>query len=428
MQGNLITTILALVLYLASGLFGGNKSPSISPDNIANLNPQINSLPNSGTISVSKANLRKLPSSTGEIISTLNKGTRVEIMSQKEEWYQVAASGATIGWISKWLINQSTPSFNNTQKIIAGYYVENYYNDPVGYKSLSQNLTTINTIIPFSFKVDQYGTITGTHNSKPNTLTQSAGGDSLALVNNISGGNFNSNAIHRMLSSATARSKAVNGISRLLREKGYQGVNIDFENIPAWDRIYLTAFFKELASVLRSQNLLITASLPAKTMDDKKSSHSGAFDYESLAPYLDQAMIMTYDEHYTNGPAGPVASYPWVEKVIQYTKRFFPSSKIVLGLAAYGYDWGLNSGKALNYNKIQTLIAKQKVFSKWHSVYKVPYFTYKSWGITHQVWYENSYSTASKMELVRKYGLRGVAVWRLGYEDPGIWNAIQRGF
>jgi spore germination protein YaaH len=30
------------------------------------------------------------------------------------------------------------------------------------------------------------------------------------------------------------------------------------------------------------------------------------------------------------------------------------------------------------------------------------------------------------MELIRKYGLKGVAVWRLGYEDPTIWTAIRQ--
>jgi spore germination protein YaaH len=55
-----------------------------------------------------------------------------------------------------------------------------------------------------------------------------------------------------------------------------------------------------------------------------------------LAPYLDQIMVMTYDEHYAGGSPGPVASYPWFEKVINYTLRSYPSSKIVMGIAAYG--------------------------------------------------------------------------------------------
>jgi spore germination protein len=117
---------------------------------------------------------------------------------------------------------------------------------------------------------------------------------------------------------------------------------------------------------------------------------------------------------------------PWVEKVINYTLKSFHPKKVLLGIAAYGYDWSWGKGKALQYNGIQNLIKSNKVAPKWHSVYKVPYFTYKSWGVTHQVWYENSYSTSYKADLVKKYGLKGVAVWRLGYEDPNIWSILRQ--
>ena len=135
---------------------------------------------------------------------------------------------------------------------------------------------------------------------------------------------------------------------------------------------------------------------------------------------------MTYDEHYSGGSPGPVASYPWVEKVIKYALRHFAPDKIILGIAAYGYDWRWGSGKALTYSAIQKLIDSHKIFPKWHNLYRTPYFTYRSWGINHEVWYENRYSTVAKMELVRNYGLKGVAVWRLGYEDPAIWTAIKQ--
>ena len=188
-----------------------------------------------------------------------------------------------------------------------------------------------------------------------------------------------------MLTNSASRSRAINGIARILVEKGYQGVNIDFENVPARDRYYLTAFFSELADELRPRHLMVTASVPAKTYDDHSSSQSGAYDYGALSPFLDQVMIMTYDEHYSGGSPGPVASYPWVEKVIRYSLNYIPNNKIVVGIAAYGYDWSWSSGKALQYNAIQNLIHKYKIVPKWHSIYKVPYFTYRSWGVTHQV-------------------------------------------
>ncbi len=431
MQGNIITTVLALLVYVASGLFGGNTNqgmPSNPSGSYSTDYSQSTSIfPFAGKLAGTQANLRKEPVSGSETTGTVATNSRLLVLNQKSGYYLVQTDSNQQGWLPSWMVSKTNyAATNTTNKIIAGYYVENYKDDPVGYQVLAQNLAAINTVIPFSYKVDQYGSINGSHYSKPMTLARSNGINTLALVNNIQGSNFDSNAIHRMLTNSSARSKAISGIVRVVLENGYQGVNIDFENVPSRDRSYLTTFFKELSAALRPKNLLVTASLPAKTYDDTKSQHSGAFDYKSLSLYLDQVMIMTYDEHYAGGSPGPVASYPWVEKVIKYTLQCFPANKIVVGIAAYGYDWGWGSGKALNYKGIQNLIAKHKITPKWHATYKVPYFTYSSWGIKHQVWYEDHYSTASKMQLVKNYGLRGVAVWRLGYEDPKIWSTIQQ--
>jgi spore germination protein YaaH len=427
MQGNLITTVLALIFYLTSSLFGGN-SAAPSPSAVGNYSySQANYFPRSGTVAGKQTSLRD-NYQNGNSIGTVTQGTHVLILGEKSDWYQVQSNGSEQGWLPKWAVStHSYPSSSiGKQKVIAGYYVENYSDDPVGYRALSENLGAINTVIPFSFQIDQYGAIKSNNSPKLINLAHSAGVDTLALINNIQGDNFSSNAIHHLLSDSASRSRAINGITRILIEKGYQGVNIDFENVPARDRYNLTAFFSELAAQLRPKNLTVTASVPAKTYNDYSSNQSGAFDYRALAPYLDQVMIMTYDEHYSGGSAGPVASYPWVEKVIKYSLNYIPNNKIIVGIAAYGYDWGWGTGRALHYNAIQNLIHKYSIAPKWHSIYKVPYFTYRSWGVTHQVWYENSYSTATKVDLVRKYNLRGVAVWRLGYEDPSIWSTIQQ--
>jgi spore germination protein len=95
-----------------------------------------------------------------------------------------------------------------------------------------------------------------------------------------------------------------------------------------------------------------------------------------------------------------------------------------MGLAAYGYEWNERTGRAINYASIESIIKKHGINPKWHDQYQTPYFTYTKSGERYEVWYENQNSTAAKMRLVDKYKLRGVAVWRLGYEDPRIWSVL----
>ncbi len=435
MSTNIIVTVLAAAFYLFSSFFGGGdeqNAPNYQPS--STYQGEISSFtPRPGVVVGKAANLRNEPSLKGEVLNVLKKDQQLLVLDQTGEWYHVKTDTGQYGWLSKWLLSftADSPGLKTggiSGYTIAGYYVENYQNDPVGYQAFRSNAAIINTVIPFLYKIDQYGNVKGNFQGKMADLTRLKGTTTLALVNNIKNGNFNSKSIHALLTNSQARSKAIAGIYRVVTTQGFKGVNIDFENVPSRDRSYVTLFFKELAAVFRPKGLLVTASLPAKTSDSPNSAHSGAFDYQALAPYLDQVYLMTYDEHYSGGSPGPVASYPWVEKVVNYAKRFFLSRKIIIGLAAYGYDWGLWSGKALNVKAITKLMASKKITSKWHATYKVPYFTYKNGLVTHKVWYENNHSIAAKMSLVKRYQLGGVAVWRLGYEDPGVWQVIANGF
>jgi len=47
---------------------------------------------------------------------------------------------------------------------------------------------------------------------------------------------------------------------------------------------------------------------------------------------------------------------------------------------------------------------------------------YTQSGQAHEVWFEDRRSFLAKVELVRRYGLNRVAGWRLGHEDPAIWQ------
>ena len=53
-----------------------------------------------------------------------------------------------------------------------------------------------------------------------------------------------------------------------------------------------------------------------------------------------------------------------------------------------------------------------------------PYGTYEGEGATYQIWLEDSKSIAEKVKLIKKYKLAGVAEWKLGFENSGIWSVI----
>ena len=55
---------------------------------------------------------------------------------------------------------------------------------------------------------------------------------------------------------------------------------------------------------------------------------------------------------------------------------------------------------------------------------KAPYFIYDG----HEVWFEDERSMNAKMDVIAKYNPAGIALWRLGQEQPEIWNVVTAKF
>ena len=45
-------------------------------------------------------------------------------------------------------------------------------------------------------------------------------------------------------------------------------------------------------------------------------------------------------------------------------------------------------------------------------------------GVNQFLWVEDARAFTAKLELVKRYGLRGYSVWVLGTEDPATWTAV----
>lgn len=218
--------------------------------------------------------------------------------------------------------------------------------------------------------------------------------------------------------------KTISDLVALAKTEGYFGINLDFELVKAEDKDLYVAFAKELGQTLHNEGLRLSICVPAVTALTVKW-HPG-FDYNGLGQAADRIVIMAYDEHYKGGAPGPVASYPWVEKVIQYALSQIPKEKVLLGLGIYGYDWpqGQN-GTTVDLTTISNYIEQKNGTASFHSNYQVPYFTYTDEkGLKHEVWYEDASSIRAKVRLAKRYELAGVAVWRIGVVPEDIWNAI----
>jgi spore germination protein YaaH len=196
-----------------------------------------------------------------------------------------------------------------------------------------------------------------------------------------------------------------------------------------YDRSYYTTFVQELYNLIKPLGYTMTLAVPAKTSDAPNSAWDGAYDYAALSKYADQVEIMAYDEHYPGGTPGAVASIGWVENVIKYATTVIPSTKIILGVAAYGYDWSGTTTKSYSINGMYNLASANNATVKWDSVSQTPYFNFTdSLGVAHSAWFENNQSVGYKLDLVNSYNLGGIGIWRLGLENTDYWTTIKTKF
>lgn len=392
------------------------------------------------------ARVRKGPGTEFPTLQRLPSGAKVTVIASLDDWYQVKLSNGHIGWMADFLLEgsdlsrlnpgaksrspsnrvQQAPEIRCGKRKVIGYYTEDYHGDPTSYGSLLPNKDFLDCIAIFLHPVDKDGRVSGDTSERAMKVAKSGDIKTLALVHNLVQGGFDERRAHALLQSYNSRAKAVSDILAILEKQGYDGVNIDLENVNPKDRDNLTAFMNELRTRLKPRGYLVTMSVPAKTQDHRGQSWVGAFDYYALGKACDYIMLMTYDEHSLVSGAGPVASFPWVERVIKYAITQVPRNKVLMGVPAYGYDWNLSTGRtvALSYTQAMNRATRMRIDPSWDSEAKSPFFKYMENGASHEVWFESPHSLKPKLELVEKYDIAGIAIWKLGYEDSLYWEAI----
>ena len=142
----------------------------------------------------------------------------------------------------------------------------------------------------------------------------------------------------------------------------------------------------------------------------------------------DQVRIMTYEYSWSTSPPGPIAPVTWVNDVVAYATSQIPPAKILQGIPFYGYDWVGQRGTDLVWTQAMDLASHFGVPVMWDSASASPWFEYVSGSARHTVWFENGSSVGAKLDVTRVRDVGGIAVWRLGGEDPANWSAVRAQF
>lgn len=112
-------------------------------------------------------------------------------------------------------------------------------------------------------------------------------------------GRFSNVLIHQMVNNAEARSALIQNLLVTLGEKGYQGVDVDFEYILAEDRDAFTSFVAELTETMNANGYETSVALAPKTSANQRGLLYEGKDYGGLGAAANSVLLMTYEWGYT---------------------------------------------------------------------------------------------------------------------------------
>lgn len=308
-----------------------------------------------------------------------------------------------------------------------------YYSDNgPGLASLRAHASKMTILAPQCFHLTADGIVLGRFNGQAAEIARQANLPVMPLVINP---DFDRSLASAILRDPQKRNRVAAYLSFLANKNDFVGIQIDMENIDPADKFLFTRFVAEAAARLHRDGRLISIAVIPRFSDrfpDNRNAEfrtgqwGAGFDFRALGRLVDFMTLMTYDQSGANSPPGPVAGYAWMEKALDYAVSRVPRWEILLGIPFYGREWTeTNAGlvsRDVSYPEISTILARPGATLEWNARWRTPWVRYQKGSEFHMLWFDNNQSLGEKLRLVRQYGLRGFAAWRLGGEDPIFWT------
>lgn len=308
------------------------------------------------------------------------------------------------------------------------------------FRSFERNAQYIDIIGPQCLKVDEDGVVWGGVDKRVAAVAKKHNVKIMPLIVNPG---FNQEMLHKVLTTREAQERCISTLVELCRKEGWYGIQYDFENIHVSDRDAFTAFFKRAADSLKKYGFSISiavvprASDYAGVGDYQKWMYEywrGGYDYKALGAIADFISFMSYDQHTRRTTPGPVAGYAWMERCLTYILQQVPKEKVSLGLALYSDYWFPSFtnpqtvtawGRSLNYPDAVGIMEGGSGRMEWDERDKMYVSVFERDDIYEHIYFEDARSFQARLELLKKYNLRGISCWRLGQEDPAIFKGMQ---
>ena len=297
---------------------------------------------------------------------------------------------------------------------------------------LRSTLPYMSQLTPFTYGIGASGGLLPLDDSQLLAQARSLGAVPLMHLSTLTEEDtFSSQRAVEVLTDLPRQRALLEEVMETISAKGYRGLDVDFEYIPAAQREDYAAFIRALRLRLAPLGLPVVAALAPKTYAAQPGLLYEAHDYALLGAAADYVLLMTYEWGYTAGPPMAVAPLPNVRQVLDYAVTEIPRKKIYLGIPNYGYDWplpfvqGQTRARSISNQEAVALAVRYRAEIQFDQQAQAPWFDYTApGGVPHVVWFEDARSMSAKLGLISEYGLYGAGYWNLMRPYPQGWAVL----
>lgn len=367
------------------------------------------------------------------VLEYVQKGDRLVYEDDLDDWIKVTTATGYTGYIKK---TEASDTFEYIREE-KNYETHNYNmkDDKVtlawfqvsgvaGNSGIDNNIATasgVNVLAPTWYSVtDSSGSMSCYASAGLVNKMHQRGTDVWALVSD-----FDTNVDFAALySSKKARTNMVNTLINDAEKYGFDGINLDFENIKsAYAKDYLQ-FVRELSIACERKGLVLS------TDNYKPEAYNRCYNLKEQSRFVDYVIVMAYDEHYAGTDAGSVASLPFVKEAVEATVQLVGKEHVIAGIPFYTRIWtttdGNTTSRAVGMQAAVDQLNSDGQVALWNDDCGQYVASYTVGNSTRQIWFEEEKSIEAKMQIIQENNVAGVAGWKLGLEKSSVWSVISK--
>jgi peptidoglycan-N-acetylglucosamine deacetylase len=310
-------------------------------------------------------------------------------------------------------------ALGRTKPIKVGFYAPW---DPSSSTSLANHVEELDWLVPGLFSVigpDHAVTVSAdsrldivlkTHDKQPALLP---------MIQNAVEDEWDGQGAAALLHGASERTALLNRLESLLVRRAAAGIVFDFEFLPDSAAMDYLALLREAKIKFAAHHWLVTVTAPATASDWK---------LKALAAQVDHVFIMAFDHDLTSDSPGPLASQAWFGANVARAVTAVGDRKSIIAIGNYAYDW-TGPGEATEISVEEAWLAAHDSDASinFDAQSGNASFAYEEDGVAHRIWMLDAASAWNQVKVAQKTGAAGLALWRLGNEDPGVWKVLGSG-